>query len=124
MAGFYYNTTVTPTSTGVKTITCGFPPVAMKITLSAKSVGGDSYLHQSVGQCDNSGYSTCASLFQDATGSQTYKSVTKMVSHYERVSGTITEVNSATFSAFTATEGKFNVTLVSSAYQYNIELWG
>lgn len=124
MAGLYYNTTISPSVTGVFPISCGFLPVAMKITVSAKSSVGDSYLHTSVGQCDNSGYSTCASTFADTSGFSTRRATGKLVSHYERVAGTITEVNSAIFDSFTATQAKFNVTNVSSQYQYFVEVWG
>lgn len=120
----YYNTSITPNTVTTYTISCGFQPTALKITVGAKN-GSDVTAHQSVGQCDNSGYSTCNTFFQDGTGSKTFAYTDRLVSIRERVAGTVTEVGKATFNSFTATQAKFNVTVAAGTnYQYHVEVWG
>jgi len=120
----YYNTTGSFGSTGIKTTTCGFQPIGIRVTISSK--GGETYTHFSQGQADNSGYTTCHAFIQDTTGGKTVKFAGnngQIASVWERVSGTLTEVFAATFDSFTATAGKINVTTANSNYQCNIELW-
>jgi hypothetical protein len=120
----YYNTSITPSTTGIKTISCGFQPVGMRITVSAKN-GSDTVSHMSIGQVDNTGYQTCNTTYTDTTGGQTTKYTDRMASVLERVSGTITEVSRANFDSFTATQAKFNCTVsAGTAYQYHVEVWG
>lgn len=120
----YYNTTITPGSTGIKTISPGFAPKAIKITVSAK--GGEAYSHFSTGSADDSGWTTYHAFYQDTSGGTTKQGTGnngKIVSILERVSGTITEIGAATFDSFTSTSAKFNVTIVNTNYAYNVELW-
>lgn len=122
----YYNTTFTPNSLGVWGIGCGFAPKAVKVTLSAKGSPSDNVLHNSVGSVDASGYTTLHSLYSDTTGARTYRQsgTGKIASQYERVSGSITEVNAAFFDSFYATGVDIDVTKVNAQYQYNVEFWG
>lgn len=120
----YYNTSITPSSTGIKTISCGFQPVGMKITVGAKS-GSDASTRRSIGQVDNSGYQTCDTEYGDQTGDKTNSHTDRLVSILDRVAGVISEVGRADFDSFTTTQAKFNVvTAAGSAYQYHVEVWG
>lgn len=119
----YYAGTISHGSTGIKTITCGFQPVSAKITVSAQFSTTDSVLHKSEGWTNgtNQFYNT---IFSDATGRQTISGSSKMVSHYDRVAGTITEVVNVTFNSFTATQFKYNVNTANANYQLFVEVWG
>lgn len=87
----------------------------------------EAYAHLSVGQCDNT-WSTVHSIFQDTTGGKTYRisganASAELVAMFERVGGTITKVNSARLSSFTATGVILSVLNCNAAYQYNVELF-
>ena len=109
-------------STGTKAVTVGFQPTGMRITVAQKFGVTDNYAHQSVGV--SSGTTTsCTSLFQDTAGGLTINSG-KIVSHYERVGGNITEVIAANFHSFTATQVKYTITTANVNYNLLIEAWG
>lgn len=117
----YYSTSASYGTTGVKTITCGFAPVAMRITVGAKS-GSTAAGQLSVGSADGT-RQVYDSVFSDTTGSQSKSGINKIISHWERVSGTLTEKVAGTFDSFTATEGKFNITTADNNYSVHVELW-
>lgn len=117
----YYTTRATYGTTGVKTITCGFQPVAMRITVASKN-GSSSVVQLSTGTADGT-RQNYESIYWDSTGGHTKDNNTKMISQWERVSGTLTEVVAGTFDSFTSTEGKFNLSTASNAYTLKIELW-
>ena len=120
MAFWCVNATLS--STGTNTLT-GFPfqPVGAIITVSSKN-GSDGTVNFSEGTCDGT-HQSVRSIFQDASGSKSIRSNTKCVSHYERVSGTISEVLAASFSSFTSDGISFNVTTANSNYQINVKAW-
>lgn len=125
----YYNATITPTTTGVFTINCGFQPTEMEIIVSAKN-STDSLTHLSIGTADNT-WSTVHSIFQDTTGGRTYRKsapntdvTSEIVAVQERTAGTITKVNAARFHSFNAINAKFEVTTLTQQYQYNVRLRG
>lgn len=127
----YYNTTAAYATTGVKTITTNFQPVNVRLTVSQKYTGTQTYLHYSMGAgglVDVSGTPTMRqhvdSVYQDSTGSQTVSSDSKVVSFYDRVSGTLTEIMAASIDSFTATQLKLNFTTVNVNYNIFIEVWG
>lgn len=119
----YYATTISHGSTGTKTITCGFLPLQAKITVSAQFGTTDGVIHKSEGWTNgtNAFYNT---IFSDATGRQTICGTGKLVSHYDRVGGVITEIVNATFNSFTATQFKYNVVTADANYQFFVEVWG
>lgn len=118
----YFNATITPTATGIFDVPCGFMPTGMRITVGAKS-NVQTVSHISIGQVDNTGFMTYHSNYADTSGSNSYRGINKMVSHYERISGVVTEVNAAVYNTFYATGAKFQVTLCNSSYQYTVEVW-
>lgn len=118
----YYNTTMTPNAIGVLTVPNGFQGKGMRVTVSSNS-GTETINHKSVGMVDDSGWMTYHSNFTDGSGSQTKSGIDRIVSHFRRVSGVVTEVNSGTFHSFNPTNTKLNVTKVTSTYEWNIEIW-
>ena len=119
-----YNTTATLGSSGVVSVVIGTQPIAVEVFVTSKS--GETYAHQSIGFADNTGYTTYHSTFQDTTGGKSVQgaaSTGKIISMYERVSGTITEVLSANFHSFTSTSVKFTVNTPNSNYTCNLVVW-
>ncbi len=106
---------VTFTGTGIKTISVGFQPTWARFVVVSKT-SSQSFAHTSLGESDGS-FQWVASTFHDSTGGLSANSNSKVVSHYERVGGTITEVLAASFDSFTATAVKVNVTIGNGAYQ-------
>lgn len=126
----YFNCTAAYASTGVKTITVGFQPANIRVTVSQKYTGAQTYLHLSVGAgglVDVAGTPTMRqhvdSLFHDSTSAQTVSSDSKVISFHDRVSGTLTEIIAASIDSFTATELKLNFTSVNVNYNLFIEVW-
>lgn len=118
------NGTSTLSGTGVKTINVGVQPKGLQIIVTSK--GSETYSHQSLGFADDSGYATCHSTYQDATGGKSTQSSgnnSKVISLYERVSGTLTEVFAANFHSFTSTQVKVDVTTANSNYTLNLVIW-
>lgn len=118
----YYTTRAAYGTTGVKTITCGFQPVGMRITACSKNGTATTTLQKCVGTADGT-RQNYISTFVNANFKQTKDSNDKMIRHYEDVAGVLTEVITGTFDSFTATEGKFNLSLTSNLYALQIELW-
>lgn len=123
----YFQGTVSHNSTGTKNITVGFQPLGVKITVSQKTNTAQTFAHLSVGSSDGTKQRVDA-FYQDTTGGTTVKDTTKIVSHWERVSGTITEkvaahVDQAT-APWTATEVKYIVDTADVNYQFLVEVWG
>lgn len=96
----------------------GFQPNYIRITLSQK--GTDSQGHISVG-CSDGTNQLVHSTYSDTTGSKTVRSTSKIVSHYERVSGTITEVINASFVSFDADGFTLNIATGNANYQAMVE---
>lgn len=119
----YFTGTISHGTTGTKTITCGFAPIYAKITVAAQVGTVDGVIHKSEGWTDGTVqyYNT---IYSDTTGHQTICGNTKLVSHYARVGGVITEIINATFNSFTATQFKYNVNTANANYQYFVEIWG
>jgi len=127
----YFNCTAAYGSTGVKTITVGFQPTNISVTVSQRWDGPQTYEHFSIGKggiVNVAGTPTMRqhvdSLFSDGTGKQTYSSDSKVVSFYDRVSGTLTEVFSVSIDSFTSTQLKLNVATANPDYNMFIEVFG
>lgn len=113
-------------TTGVKTIDVGFQPIGMRITVCQKFNTSQTFSHWSygvVGSYEAELLQFCHSTFQDTTGGQSKTYSDRIVSHWERVAGTLTEKVAATFDSFTTTELKINVTTADANYQFLIEAW-
>lgn len=133
----YFQTTVTPLSAGIKTVTCGFPPKAVRITASQRSTNSDNVVRQSVGSSDGT-KQMCTSQYYDGASGGTpgpQKFSDRIVSVRNRASSTSTpEVLAAHIdqsyvdgggnsAAWTTTEMKYIVD-VADSYQLHIEIFG
>jgi len=119
----YYFTRVTHATTGVKTRTVGFQPVGARITIGAKDGATQTWIQKSVGITDGTNH-VCFSEWGDTTsGLKSKKDTTVLASQWDKVAGVWTEVISATFDSFTATEFKYNVTAGSANFTFIVEAW-
>lgn len=119
----YFCGTIAHGSTGTKTISVGFQPVALKITVAQRYQANQGFTHMSMGS-SNGVKQHCDSIFQDTSGGLTLSSDMKLISHYERVGETITEVLAGTVHSFTTGQVKYNITTANANYNLFIEIWG
>ena len=125
----YYSETISHSTTGLKTRTCGFQPYRVRITVSSKDGGETTINHQSVGESDGT-LTICDYWYDDASGKTTDRIVSsapatgRIVSHWERVSGTLTEKVAVNFDSFTATAAKYNVVTADVNYKFFVQMWG
>lgn len=117
----YFMTTVSHATTGVKSVTPGFQPIGARITVSSAGTS-QAVGHFSQGITDGT-HQCFNSTFSDVNGSSSWQGITKMVSHYERVSGTLTEVLAISFDSFNATQFKYNVGTANVNYSITVEAW-
>lgn len=113
----YYCATVSYSSAGIKTITCGFQPVGMRITINYNS----GTVH-SKGTSDGT-RQLCDWFFNDVTDYDGGNHTDRMVSARDMVGGVITEIARANFDSFTATAGKINVVTANVGPTFTVELW-
>lgn len=123
----YFVATSSYNSVGTKTINVGFQPAGIRITVGQKTSTSQTFIHLSDGVSDGT-TQRVDSVYQDASGSQTIRSNSKIVSHYERVSGTLTEKVAAhidtSTAPWTSTDVAFIVDTADVGYQFRIEVWG
>lgn len=81
---------------------------------------GDNVAHFSFGTADAS-FQFCMSAFADPSGSDSFNSNSRVIQHYERYSGSITKMLSASFDSFTTNGLKLNVDIAHGGYQVLIE---
>lgn len=119
----YFIGTLAYASTGVKsTILIGFQPIGIRITVSKKYSSSQSFSHRSVGVSD--GISQFYdSTFQDTSGGKTVNGSNRIVSHWERVSGTIQEVLSVKVDSFQPYGPKLEVLIANVDYNLLLEAW-
>lgn len=113
------------TATGVKTLSLGMRPTRVRFTVSQRDGAADTVAHGSDGTVIDNGTATwpeCESFYMDTTGGASFRFDDRIVSHYQRVGGVITEVYRINFDSWTATGMKVNVT-VKSGFDYvtNVE---
>lgn len=118
-----YYTTISEGTTGVKTITPGFQPQEADITVSSQFGTTNTTLKYSYGSTDGTAQFN-DSLFVDGTGRQCRSTTDRIVSVYERISGTLTEVLRVNLDSFTATQFKYNVSIANVNYQLKIRIRG
>lgn len=118
-----YATLTTPSSTGVQTINVGFQPLLARITVGSQFGTTNTVVRYSVGRTDGTNQFN-HSIFADGTGRQTVSKNDRLVSVWERISGTLTEVVRVNFDSFTSTQFKYNVITANSNYQLDIEVLG
>lgn len=108
----------TLSGTGLSTFALGFQPTWANFRVTGKA--GDTVCHGSWGGTDGTNQN-CGSTYMDTTGGASFDVNTKVVSHYDRVAGTITEVLSASFDSFVATGVKLNVAIANTNYKVTID---
>ena len=119
----YYFTRVTHGTTGVKTRTVGFQPAGARITIGAKDGGTYTWIQNSRGTTNGVGH-VCFTEYGDiSTGLKSKNDTSVLASQFDKVSGVWTEVISAAFDSFTATEFKYNVTKADSGFTFIVEAW-
>jgi len=116
----YYTGRLTISSSGINTFTVGFAPTWARFRVSQKVGTVETTNHLSLGGTDGT-RQNCSSFFTDGSGNTCFDTNTKVVSHYERVGGTVTEVLAATFDSFTATGVKVNASIPNASYQVTLE---
>lgn len=119
----YFITTISHNTTGVKTITVGFQPLAAHITVGQKTSTAQTMAHLSKGITDGTNQ-ICDTFFADGTRAKTERFSDRLVSHIEHNGTNYVEKVRADFDSFTATELKYNVVTPDVNYQFLIEVWG
>lgn len=114
----YFTGRLTLSATGLSTFVIGFQPTWARFRVTGKAA--DTTNHASLGGTDGTNQN-CGSTFMDTTGGASFDVNTKVVSHYERSAGTITEVLSASWDSWTATGIKLNVAIANTAYKVTID---
>lgn len=99
----------------------GFQPTWMNLRVSQKNGTTETCNHLCLGSGDGT-RSNCSSFYSDATSSTTLDSNTKIISHWERVGGTLTEILAATFVSFDSDGFTLNASTASSNYKVTVEL--
>lgn len=110
--GFTISNTGNQSYTGV-----GFQGNDIQFTVGGKS-GNSAVTQMMVGNADGT-RQNCVSVFGDATGHKSTRTNSVCISHYERVSGTITEVLRASLVSFNADGFTLNVTTANVNYSVN-----
>lgn len=115
----YYTGRFTPSITGNQTISIGFQPTWLELTVSQKYGITDSTLHKSEGSTDgtNQNYTT---IYSSGSASKTIEGSGKLLLHYENISGVWTEVLNTTFVAFTTTG--FTINNIAGTTNYKVRV--
>lgn len=119
----YFVGTLAYGSTGTKTaIPVGFTPVGVRVWVSQKFNTSQTFAHQSTGMSDgiDQFYTT---IYQDGSGGLTLQGDNKILSHWDRVSGTLTEVLNWELNSLSASGVSFNVVTTNSNYTVILEAW-
>lgn len=117
--------TVTYATPGLKTIILGTPSTPQSVDIAVQNKYGVNegvVRHVSMGHADSSGQRV-TSYYKDNSGQDSFDSDSKIISHYERVSGTITEVMAAEFDSFTSNGVKLYITKANSDYLIYIRVY-
>lgn len=119
----YFYGTVAFSTNGVKAVTVGFQAIGYRLTIGEVFGGTDNFVHMSVGGTDGTDH-YCNSTYKDNTGGLTRTVDNRVISHFERVAGALTEIMEASHDSITATQIKFNMLLANIDYNIQVEAWG
>lgn len=112
----YKNGTIAFGSTGVtSTITAGFQPVYVRLTVSQKFGVTDGDAHLSIGAGTPTAYHV-DSIFNDTVNSKSFESTSYVIYHMVFNGTNIVTVIEATIDSFSATGFKLNVGKANSNY--------
>lgn len=95
----------------------GFRPTRLRVRVSKKNGTTETVIHLCLGATDGTNQN-CSYIYGDGTNFTSDDLNTKIISHWEKVSGTWTEVLSATFKSFDA-DG-FTITTVAGNANYKV----
>jgi len=111
------------TTTGSKALSLGFQPKVVRFTVSKKNTTNDYVAHicHGIAIDGTSGvWQECEAIYSDTTGAQSWRFDDRVISHWERVSGTLTEVLKVTLTNFNSTGITVNVVNAAN-YIVNLE---
>lgn len=118
----YFTGSTSHNTTGIKTVTVGFQPIGMRMTVGQKDGATDTTTRYAWGVTDGTNQFS-VTTFRDGTGAQTTTTASKLLSVFDRSGGVIAEVVQVTFNSFTATQVKYNVNTANVNYTIIIEAW-
>lgn len=112
----YANGTIAYGSTGVKsTITTGFQPTSIRLTVGQLFGTTDTDSHLSIGSGTPSKYHV-HSFFNDTVNSETFDSASYVIYHLEWSGAAIASTIEATIDSFSATGFKLNIIKANASY--------
>lgn len=122
----YKQGTISHSTTGVKTITCGFQPLGAEILVGSDPGSTQTGFRQSFGVTDGTNSATDSSFIDTSGHSKQDRYSDRLVSLWKWDTGTsaYVELTKATFDSFTATEFKYNVITADVNHQYRYRIWG
>jgi hypothetical protein len=123
MSEYVATTTLSTTGTGVVVAVPGFLGKSVEIKASGINGGADSTIKLSLGWGDGT-RQNCDSLFTDGTLTSSKKATDRIVSLWDNVAGTLTEIVSASNPVFTATQLKLDVAIVDTNYKISVKITG
>lgn len=97
--------------------------MCIEVTVGQKYNTTQNFTHLSVGAGDIN-YQRVTAIYQDSTGGKTVTTNGRVVSVWERVSGTLQEVLAISIDSFTSSTVEFNVITPNSNYSLHIRVWG
>ena len=112
---------VTVSSTGNNAFTgIGFQPTWMNLRVSKKTSTTETVEHLCIGSADGT-RQNCSYIYGDSTSRTTDDFNTKCISHWERISGVLTEVLSCTFVSFDADGFTLNAVAGNANYRVTVD---
>jgi hypothetical protein len=112
---------VTVSGTGNNAFTgVGFQPTWIRIRVSKKNGTTETCSHLCLGATDGTNMN-CSYIYSDSTSSKTDDFNTKLISHWERVAGTLTEILACTLTSFDADGFTINASTASANYKVTVE---
>lgn len=118
----YFVGTSAHATTGVKTVTVGFQPTGMRITVGQLDGATDTKTEYCVGFTDGT-TSYYTTTFRDSTSAKTESDITHLTRVFKRSGGVLVDAIVINLDSFTATQVKYNVTTADVNYTLAIEAW-
>lgn len=115
MSSYAATITLGTVSNGLIILTPGFQATSLQVKLSSTTTG-ENLARLSIGYGDGTRQS-CDSLFADGTVFFAEKFTDRIISLWDNVGGTATEIIKASNPVFTATQVKLDVQAVNTAYK-------
>lgn len=123
ISSYTATTTLSTTGSAVVVATPGFQGKYVAIKASGINGGADTTVKLSLGWGDGT-RQNCDSTFDDGTLTSSKKATDRIVSLWDNVAGTLTEIVSASNPVFTATQLKLDVTTIDTNYKISVTVLG